>query len=34
MVKGYARKIDSARIVHAFAALAITLNISPWFSSM
>ena len=31
MVKGYARKIDSARIVHAFAALAITLNISPWF---
>ena len=31
MVKGYARQIDSARIVHAFAALAITLNISPWF---
>ena len=31
MVKAYARAIDSARIVHAFAALAVTLNISPWF---
>ena len=31
MIKGYARAIDGARIVHAFAALAVTLGISPWF---
>ena len=31
MVKGYARKTDCARIVHAFSALVIRLGVSTWF---
>ena len=31
MVKGYARKTDCARIVHAFSALVIKLGVSTWF---
>ena len=31
MIKGYARALDGARVVHAFAALALELELDVWF---
>lgn len=31
MIKGYSRAVDSARIIHAFAAFNLELNVRSWF---